>query len=292
MKIHIYRILCLLIIFGVSLVDARAQKGDTVNKPQLNFYGGGNIQKSLDNREKLPASTGLGVNYTHWFDSTSEIKLFSKIKFLPKIIINKLELDASINVAATVDTIIAKYDSSKIITNSSQFGSSILTPLNSGQAVKISLRLNFKKPILFHTLIDGVKIKYIGSNRNWQVDANGETKIIQGTNNYLRIGAFQEFLPKEFQDNYSINFGIYWAYNSIKGDIGQTTNDKIRTKILGTENKIFTGPEVALEIRLKSLRAEFGYSWLGADNEVPGLTGGRLLTTISFVGGFGLKLKD
>ena len=92
---------------------------------------------------------------------------------------------------------------------------------------------------------------------------------------------------------YSVNFGIYLAYNSIRGDIGQTINDPIRIQILGTDKKSFKGPEVALEIRLKNLRAEFGYSWLSSETEVPGLTGGRLLTTITFVGGFGLKLdKD
>ncbi len=268
------------VCFFLPAFKAKAQK-----EPQLNFYGAGNIQKSLDNGEKIPASTGLGVNWNYWFPKPADTtKRFS---------FDKLELDAMINVAATVDTIIAKYDVNKLITNSSTFGSSILTPLNSGQAVKLSLRLNFRKPILFRSLfIDGIKIKYVGSNRNWQFDNNGQNQVIQGTNNYFRIGAFQEFLTKKLLDDYSINFGLYIAYNSIQGDIGQKSNDSYRSKILGTTNTSFWGPEVALEIRLKNLRAEFGYSWLGTDNEVPGLTGGRLLTTISFVGGFGLKLKD
>jgi hypothetical protein len=290
MKKILFKFLVIVFISS-SAIDSIGQKSDTSKIPKLNFFGSGNIQKSLDNGEKIPASTGLGVSYTHWFDTATEIKILHKVKFLKKITIDKLEIDAAINVAATVDTLKAKYDNNNV-TNPSLFGSSILTPLNSGQAVKIGLRLNFKKSILAKTLIDGIKIKYIGSNRNWEVNDNGKTRVILGTNNYLRVGLFQEFLPKKLQDDYSINFGLYWAHNSIKGDIGQGINDQLRTKILGTDTKNFSGPEIALEIRLLNLRAEFGYSWLGADNEVPGLTGGRLLTTISFVGGFGLKLKD
>ncbi len=263
---------------SMMVLESPGQKQDTTKVPKLNFFGTGNIQKSLDSGEKLPASTGLGVNYTHWFDTTNT-----------KFLFDKLELDVSINVAATVDTIRAKYDNG-IVTNASSFGSSILTPLNSGQAVKIGLRLNFKKSLVGKILIDGIKVKYIGSNRNWQVENNGSSKIVLGTNNYFRIGLFQEFLPKYLLDEYSINLGLYLAHNSIKGDIGQQANDLVRTQVLGTNIKNFIGPEVALEVRLLNLRAEFGYSWLGSDAEVPGLTGGRLMTTISFVGGFGLML--
>lgn len=262
-----------IIIFQMfSCIGVRAQD------PQLTFYGNGNIQKSIDTSEKLPASTGVGVNWV-WFDNNG------------KYFFNKLELDAAINIAATVDTLYAQYDANKLVTNSSSFGASILTPLNSGQAVKIGLRLNLKDEFkLKKVLIDGLKIKYVGSNRNWQFDNGGTVQTVLGTNNYLRIGIFQEFLPIEFLDDYSINFGLYYAHNSIQGDIGHKSKDEFRSPILGTKSKSYNGPEIALEIRLKNLRAEFAYSWLGTNNEVSGLTGGRLLTTISFVGGFGLKL--
>lgn len=271
-----------LMIFSVGLqiiVKGQEKLNDSdSSKNELNFFGSGNIQKSLETGEKLPASTGLGVSYSHQFGSKL---LWTKI--------DKLELDASINVASTVDTIVALYDNNGAITNSSKFGASILTPLNAGQAVKIGLRLNFKDPLLW-SFIDGVKVKYVGSNRNWEVIDNGEKKVIQGTNSYFRLGLFQEFLPKEYLYDYSINFGLYLAYNSIKGDIGQSANDEIQSNVLGTDKNSFIGPEFALEIRLKNLRAEFGYSWLKSDEQVPGLTGGRLLTTITFVGGFGVKL--
>ncbi len=292
-----YKILVLvssICVYSIGNVNGQKKKNFLEDKrPELTFYGSGNIQKSLETGEAIPASTGLGVNYTHWFDTTS-CKEKTPCKNLLWCYIDKLQLDASINVASTVDTIKVKYDANNAIMNSSAFGSSILTPLNSGQAVKIILRLDFLKPLFLNkTLIDGFKFKYVGSNRNWGVDVNDPRKVIGATSNYVRAGLFQEFLPKEFQDDCSINFGLYYAYNSIKGDVGQTSNNSIRTNILGTDKKQFSGPEVSLEIRLKNLRAEFGYSWLTKRTEVPGLTSGRLVTTISFVGGFGLKLdKD
>ncbi len=283
MKVGFFMTLLPLLSF-VNFQDTIAQAPKDPD-PLLSFYGSGAIQKSLDNGDKLPASTGLGVNWTYWTPDAKKDKYF----------FNKLELDVSVNVASSVDTLIAKYDLNNLITNSSSFGSSILTPLNSGQAAKFLLRLNFKKGLFFNnTFIDGIKIKYIGSNRNWKADDNGQPKFVLGTNNYFRIGLFQEFLTGDLLDNYSLNFGLYFAYNSIQGDIGQTSNDQFRTKILGSMNKNFYGPEAAFEIRLKNLRAEFGYSWLraGTKDEVLGLTSGRLVTTISFVGGFGIKLKD
>lgn len=265
------------VFLTLLVLKTSGQSQDPNKKPKLNFYGNGNIQKSLDRGEKIPASTGLGVNYTHWFHPDSVSFPF-----------DKLELDVSINIASTVDTIKAEFNNG-LVTNSSNFGSSILTPLNSGQAVKIALRMNFRKPLVW-IFVDGVKAKYIGSNRNWQVGNGTSSQVILGTNNYFRAGLFQEFLPKELLDEYSINLGLYLAYNSIKGDIGQKVNRNFRHEILSTYRKNFLGPEVALEVRLLNIRAEFAYSWLLSNEEVPGLTGGRLITTISFVGGFGLLI--
>jgi hypothetical protein len=266
-------------------VAAKADSTEEEEEPVLNFYGSGNIQKALEGEDALPANTGLGVNYYHTFTGTpSRLAKYFRT----------LEIDASINVASTVDTLEAEYDTlTGQISNSSNFGSSILTPLNSGQAVKLCLRMDFKGK-LFGWFIDGLKIKYVGSNRNWNIKdtvASVERfKVFQVTNNYFRAGLFQEFLPEKYLNDYSINFGLYFAYNSIKGDIGLRSNGELREETIGTKKRNFMGPEVALEIKLKNLRAEFGYSFLGAGREVPGLTSGRLITTISFVGGFPLKL--
>jgi hypothetical protein len=273
-----------LISFLFSLPFALPLQGQNRNA-ELNFFGTGNIQKSLDDGDEIPASTGLGVNYVQRYGKSGD-------DTIPKLlwnIISKLELEAAINVASTVDTIRANYDANNLVVNSSDFGSSILTPLNSGQAVKISLRLNLETGILYQ-LIDGVKVKYIGSNRNWSVTDDGNPRVIQANTNYFRAGFFHEFLPKRLLDDYSINFGLYLAYNSIRGDMGLKANRHIREQVLGTPWKQFVGPEVALEIRLRNLRAEFGYSWLRPNTEVPGLTAGRMVTTITFVGGFGLQL--
>jgi hypothetical protein len=266
---------------------AEAQK--LPERTELNFFGAGNIQKSLDDGGQIPASTGLGVNYIQRYGIVDKDSV--KHRLLWKLFC-KLELEAAINVASTVDTIVATYDANNVISNASRFGSSILTPLNSGQAVKISLRLNLDSALNTKIpLIEGIKLKYIGCNRNWSVIDDGTPRVIQANTNYFRGGFFHEFLPQKYLDDYSINFGIYLAYNSIKGDMGLKVNEHIREQVINTKWKQFVGPEVALEIRLKNLRAEFGYSWLRPNVEVPGLTAGRMITTITFVGGFGLKLN-
>ena len=265
-----------LMALTTAIVEAQTAKDSTDREPQINFYGTGNIQKSLERGEQIPASTGIGVNYQQWYDS-----------WLLFDFINKLELDAVINVASTVDTVVASYDRSGRITNASAFGNSVLTPLASGQAVKIGLRLNFEDDFL---TISGIKVRYTGANRNWQ--ESDSTAAIQSTASAFRIGVFHEFLKPELLDNdLSINFGVYFAYNSVKGDLAMESSRDFRRSVLNSKRNIFIGPEVELEIRLKNLRAQFAYSWLQPGTDVPGLTDGRLITTISFVGGFGLKLN-
>lgn len=69
-------------------------------KSNLTFYGTGNIQP-FNSEAGVPANAGVGVNFTHLFDTSSN---FLRTKFY------KLELDASINVASTVDTLKAEYN--------------------------------------------------------------------------------------------------------------------------------------------------------------------------------------
>lgn len=256
-----------------------AYKDSIKNKqPEIEFFGKGDIQKTLGEGSTIPANTGIGVYYTEWFEKPI---LFNSVY--------RIELEASINVASTVDTLTAEYNTNNEITNASEFGSSVLTPLNSGQAVRIYLKGMFADQLF--GFITGFRLKYIGSNRNWKaLDANDEFKSIQATISSFRGGIFHEFLAPQLRDEYSINVGIFAAYNSIKGDIGLKQNKEILKKILDTSRRSYFGPEFALEIKLKNLRAEFAYSWLQPSVEIPGLSSGRLVTTISFVGGFGLKL--
>lgn len=273
----------LMLLFVSQIEKGNAQ--DSINgkpSPILTFFGNGDMQKSLDEGEKLPANTGLGVSYRQLYAPGVGKGLLWKF-------VDRLELEATINVASNVDTIIAAYDST-FVTNNSEFGSSILTPLNSGQAIKIGLRLNFDRSRLVR-LIDGVKAKYVGSNRNWMAMEGTTPKVIKATNNCLRVGLFHEFIPKNLLDDYSINLAVNLAYNSVKGDVGLEQNGALRQSLMGSSAKKFLGPEVSLEIRLRNLKAEFAYSWLQSKTEVPGLTGGRMVTTISFIGGFGLGLR-
>lgn len=187
-----------------------AQQNNKENKSlsTLSFFGSGNIQKSIDGGQKIPAYTGLGVNYSQKYDTLAGKRLLWNA-------VDKIELEAVINVASNVDTLVAAYDSLSVV-NSSYFGSSILTSLNSGQAVKIYLRIDFAHA-KFAKLLDCIKAKYVGSNRNWLVTDGYNLKTIKGTCNSLRIGAFHEFIPKPLLNDYFINLGVNFAYNSIKG---------------------------------------------------------------------------
>jgi hypothetical protein len=64
--------------------------------------------------------------------------------------------------------------------------------------------------------------------------------------------------------------------------------------LLGTRKKTFFGGEVVLSLRLKNIRAEASVPMLvprAASQSVPGLTGTQFITTISFVGGFPLRIN-
>jgi hypothetical protein len=69
--------------------SASSTLDESVPDPQINFYGAGNIQKTLQSGAEIPASTGIGVNYQQGY-STSEL-IYGFIK--------NLEVDALIKVA-------------------------------------------------------------------------------------------------------------------------------------------------------------------------------------------------
>lgn len=243
----------------------------------LQFVGNGNIQKAIDNSGALPASTGLGVTFSQQYDTANYFDFY------------KIELDGFINVASTVDTVHAKLQklasgfAPPILTNHSEFGSSALTPLNSGQAVSLDIRGFFTTPKL--GFISGVRIKYNSANRYWE-DSN--LHAMQVTLNAFRAGVFHEFLPTTLRETCSISIGAAFAFNTIKGDIGLASSNKVRSDILNSAVTSFYGYELNTILKLKNIRAEFGYIVFMGD-DIPGLTGGRLVTTISFVGGFSVK---
>src|SRR5690349_1907043 len=101
-----WALLCLLVI-AITNHWAIAQEADSVERSNLSFYGTGNIQQTFNGNAGIPANAGVGVNYTHLFKRSNQ---FLRRNF------HKLELDASINVASTVDTLKAEYENG-VVTN-------------------------------------------------------------------------------------------------------------------------------------------------------------------------------
>ena len=86
----------------------------------LDFVGNGNLQSSISQGDDIQASTGLGVIFERFFNGNSPL-------------FESFELEASINVASTVDAIEAETNDANQITNRRDFGTYVLNPLNSKQ---------------------------------------------------------------------------------------------------------------------------------------------------------------
>jgi len=253
---------------------------------QVKFVGNGNTQGIFQEGYEIPLSTGMGVNVSKAFNNNPSA--FHRMTFLG---FYQIKLEASINVASTEDELLADslilYDSKQIVNNQSKFGKDILTPLNSGQAANIQFRGYFRNSFL--GVLSGVQVKYAGANRKWGLNADS---IFQATTNATRVGVFHEFVPAKHREKYSISLVASYAFNSISGDITVKRNDEVRSLFLNTKTTSFHGLEAALELRLMNIRTEFAYVWLYPNSmAVPGLTNGRLVTTIGFTGGFGLNME-
>jgi hypothetical protein len=294
----------IIIVFVCWLIGSQAlAQGNEITDAQLNIIihndkpfsikviGNGNIQSSIQDGGEIPANTGVGISISKYLYESSEVDSSTFYRHKPFLgLVYKVDLNASINVASTVDTMVANFSQSGISFNQSKFGTSILTPLNAGggQAVDLDLSLYFKKT--FGGLISGAKLRYIGSNRNWQIVDTGTTQTIQATNNMFRFGIYHDFVTAEKRKNYSVQIGVNYALNSLSGDIGLAKNNLLRNSILGTDSRSFQGIEFVMSFQLENLRVNFSYPWLHGKDEVSGLTGGRLVTNITFVGGFGLDV--
>lgn len=266
----------------VALLDAEKEfLARKVRNDQITFVGTGDIQKSLQKGDKIPANTGLGVTYERDFGNL-------------KIGFSKLDLELSVNIASTVDSIIGENFGGSFV-NRRDFGNSVLLPINSGQAGYFDLNVYFgnkpheeaRKDWFTPGIISGLNLNFIGSNRNWtRENLNDNVTTLA-----LKFGAFKEFIPFHQQKDYSIKLGFHLTMNSVLGDAGQ---QKVSTEyFLGTSRRTFFGGEFYLGTRLKNIRAEIGLPMVdrGGNSHVPGLTGTRVVTRIRFTGGFPISLN-
>jgi len=251
----------------------------------LDFVGAGNVQRSLDNGEGLPASTGLGV-------VLEEYHRKNRIFFGT---VDRVRFSGQINVANSDDSLLIAYGAGGP-ENPSQVGEAIMTPLVGRRAVNLDLMIFFTDTVRcakkgttwkWPSLITGIQIKYTGSNR-LLVDTAGSVK---STINALRFRVFHDILGRDYNHDYNVLIGAGWGFNSLRGDIAQVGNEALRENLLGTKNLFYGGIEVFALFRIKNISAEFSYTWLDNKGSVPGLSGSRMVTTISFVGGFPVQLN-
>ena len=243
-----------------------------IDSTQITFFGNGTVQTSIDAPSKLPASAGLGVGYIR--------------KYKPNTWpLWKLEMDININIGSNADTINASLGSSTNITNQSDFGTSILLPIVSRQSAYFNARAYLVDPWI-NGVITGLRFSFSANNRFWSL----ENSTIKATMASARIGVFHDFIPTEKRDRMAIQLGLNYAYNGISGDIGQKLNQQFRDRILNTTKRDFHGFEAGLDLRFNNLRFSAAYPILwNKEGEVQGLTNGRLITTVTFIGGFEIK---
>jgi hypothetical protein len=252
-----------------------AEKEDITS---IEFVGNTEMQKAISDNSGIPANAGLGVRFTKTFNPPTSLAH-----------IEKLELDLSISIASTIDTIMAKTNSSHNILNVNAFGSSILLPLNSGQSVSFSFRA-FKNIGSTINWVFGKNWGYEGSftasNRVWNVaDTSQNVSSISGC-----LGIFSELMSLKDVDNFSISAGIDFSFRSILGNLGHEYASEFRKRIIGTDKTSFFGFEPNITIRLKDIKAIASFPILFLHNDVPGLNRGQFVAMIKFTGGFPLGL--
>lgn len=233
---------------------------------------------------EFAANTGMGVVFRRFFfDSSGLVD--------PERKTSDIQLDFSINVASTVDTIIAEYANGSLV-NARDFGTQVLLPTNSGQAFKLSYYQYFNpsKCEIFKWL-SGVNFNIAASNRVWQdsIMARNVTTFS------LRTGVFHDFIPNNMrlENDYAIRVGGAFTYRSILGDasFGEVDVNEFRERLLGTIQRNYAGFELFGELKFNNLVFSVSLPMILGSQRVPGLSRAQFVTSVGFVGGFPLKLE-
>jgi hypothetical protein len=272
----------LTLTYSTLLATQDSFSGSFMGNSEIRFVGTGDIQKALSDNSEVPANAGFGVTYERDFGDQS-------------VGFSRIQIEASINVATTVDSLSARFDSQNAFLNQTDFGNSLLIPINSGQAAYFNIitYLNWNvydasKNTFIPGIISGFNLNLTASNRNWEYNND----IRKMTALSFKLGVFKEFFPF-FQRNpdYSITLGFNGTLNKLLGDAALDRD--LRLDVLGTEQRSFWGMEIVASIRLKNLKGEIAIPFIKKKDDitVDGLTGGRLITRIRFTGGFPISLK-
>lgn len=269
------------------------RQAPTERKLFVDFVGSGDIQKSLSEGKDINANTGLGIIFERFNGD------WDGEKFILNKILQSYEIEATINIATTADTINSTVQNS-ILQNRRSYGSYVLNPVSAKQSLYINSNFFFGYPEgnpgfakLAH-YISGFNFRIISSNSVWQYDTTSTNLGVLA----LRAGIFHEFFPdnyrltKEGRSRYALFLGLNYTFRGIFGDISAAKNDELRLKILGSSQTKFSGLEANFGFRLNNIRAEFQMPVLSNKAaSIEGLTNSQFLFSIRFVGGFALKLE-
>lgn len=284
-------------------ISVQPQSSFVKTAPTISFVGQGNIQQSLNSGAAIAANTGIGVVYRQ-----NSSRRYG--------VLHNIEVDFSINVASTVDTIKSVNNSKNEVTNKQDFGNSVLIPTNSGQAFSFNFKGyfterggpggNYKRnsnALSLGGVLSGFNIAFSGSNRNWEyveytdpastapvpAPVSVKTSLLS-----LYVGPFFEFVTPSKSNNYgqnaSITLGAGYSGRWILGDVQQGDHSNLRSNLLGSTTNSFNGYEVLLALRFYNIKAEVHVPFLSNKANIPGLSGTHMTTFIGFSGGFPIDL--
>lgn len=293
----------ILFLIVLSPVNAFAQffstDYDTLKSSQEGFaegtvIGSGELQKSISSGQDIAASTGLGLMYWRiWPDDEGGVEL---------------QLDLVINVASTVDTLIATTENN-LITNNISFGNYILTPAIAGKSTEINAVFYFEDENLrtpgktkigkWLTYIDGVQFNAFGASELWRYDSTyvisdqetlSKARFTDVSVFGWRTGIFYDFISEEIRrtKGFSVRLSASYIGRAIQGDGGHKSSEAthMRKKFLLSEKTTYHGIEFGLTARFGNITAKAVVPIMPySDTSVPGLSGTQFITTIGFVGG-------
>ncbi|MDB4539273.1 hypothetical protein N9231_02565 [Saprospiraceae bacterium] len=246
----------------------------------LNFVGDANVQNSINSGKEFSSDTGIGLVLDQFW--LGERNLFRQFNF-----------NLSVNVASSADTIFSILNEEGEVLNKRDFGSFLLLPKNSPQSATLAGSIYFNSfgddALTITKFISGFNFEIIGSNSNWKY---GDQNINMAALS-LRAGIFHEFIPDNVRyfDGYSITFGLNYSSRYIMGDLHFDKFQDAKYELLNANRSTFHGLEFSTKFKFRNIIATVSTPFI-LGGEVPGLTKSQFITSIGFVGGFPLKLKN
>lgn len=123
------------------------------------------------------------------------------------------------------------------------------------------------------------------STNDWQIsdDLTDEVTSAQATITSLGIGAYKTIWNDQFEESSSeIISNVFIGITSrwISGDLAYTTNNDLRSTMLGLDNKLFPGVELYWDILFSGIKGFVDVTWF--PHQIPGFSSLKLTAGIGF----------